>query len=218
MEVRSWAVGGAVALALAACMPDAEQAVEETTAIAELPVRLSEAEIEAAVSDAGCRSFDAPDGSGPAEHVEEDGPEAAELYDPRPPTAGGHLGRWVEARDHEVAPDERSVVHNHEHGAVSVWYLPASIAPEELVSLRRWAAARNAELANDAGAGVVLTPFDGSLEGEAVVAFRAWTGGLDCRSFDPVVADGFLLERFGDAPEGSLAPELDGVVVRATAT
>lgn len=204
-----------VAALLGACMPGPVD--EPSEDVADGPVRLSADEVAAANAAAGCDAFESDGGTVAARHVDEDGPPAEELYDTRPPAAGDHLGRWVEAAVHQQAPDERAVVHNHEHGAVSVWYAPDRIDDAELEELTTWAESRNADLANDAGAGVVLAPFDGGLAGDAVVAFRAWTGGLDCATFDRVVADGFLLERFGDAPEGGLAPDLTGVVDAATA-
>lgn len=212
MRTTAWVIG--MVVALAACMPTEAPTEEPTSGATDLPVRLSEAEVTAADDAAGCDAFAIDDPS--AQHIDEDGPSADELYERRPGAAGDHLGAWIEAAVYTDAPDERAVVHNHEHGAVSVWYVPDAIADDELDLLRSWAEARNEHLANDAGAGVVVAPFPAGLDGDAVVAFRAWTGGLDCAAFDPVVADGFLLERFGDAPEGELAPSLDGVVEAAT--
>lgn len=214
MRTVTWVVG--VALAVSACMPGVEEE-PGTPAFTAGPVVLSPQEVADAEAAAGCTELDADAaGDATAQHVDEEGPAAADLYDVRPPTHGDHLGAWVEARVYEEAPDERAVVHNHEHGAISVWYAPDAIAEDALDTLRAWAEARNDALANDAGAGVVVAPFDDGLEGGTVVALRAWTGGLDCDVFDPVVADGFLLERFGDAPEGGLAPDLAGVVDAAT--
>lgn len=219
MRARGWML--VAATALASCMPtEAPEPAPGTDGgdaqVAEVPVRLSEDELGSAREAAGCTAFDEDEAGVTAQHVEEDAPPAEELYERRPAAAGDHLGAWVDAGVHEQAPDERAVVHNHEHGAVSVWYVPDAIPDDELELLRAWAEARNEHLANDAGAGVVVAPFDEALAGDAVVAFRAWTGGLDCAGFDPTVADGVLLERFGDAPEGHLAPPLEGVVERAT--
>lgn len=219
MRTAAWVIAGA--MALGACMPTDEPTAAPTTDASavdeELPVRLSEADVSTAGDAASCVGFEEADDSPSASHVDPDGPAPPELYDRRPATAGDHLGEWVEAAVYDEAPDERSVVHNHEHGAVSVWFDPSAIADGDLEALRSWAASRNAELANDAGAGIIVAPFDEGLADGAAVAFRAWSGGLDCAAFDRVVADGFLLERFGQAPEGNLAPDLDAVVVRSTA-
>lgn len=214
MRTAAWVIGGAVALT--ACMPTEAPTDEPTTTVAEVPVRLSEAEVTAANGAAGCEAFDERDDAS-AQHVDEDAPPADVLYERRPAAAGDHLGAWIDAGVYaDDAPDERAVVHNHEHGAVSVWYAPDAIGEEGLDLLTTWAEARNEHLANDAGAGVIVAPFADGLDGDAV-AFRSWTGGLDCAAFDPLVGDGFLLERFGDAPEGALAPSLEGIIDGATA-
>ncbi|MBW3620696.1 MAG: DUF3105 domain-containing protein [Actinobacteria bacterium] len=224
MSVRgTWwrAVVAVVAVVLGGCMPTAGPTAGPDEAAASVPtdypVRLSPSEVEEAADTAGCTPLADTGAPDPAQHVAEDAPPAAGLYDRRPPTAGDHLGAWIEARPYDEAVDERAVVHNHEHGAVSVWYSPEAIDDDDLATLHTWAEARNAELANDAGAGIVVAPFGDGLDGDATVAYRAWTGGLDCRGFDVVVADGFLLERFGEAPEGGLAPDLAGLLETATA-
>ncbi len=130
--------------------------------------------------------------------------------------AGDHFGEWLTTDVYDEPVDERRVVHNHEHGAVSAWYDPDAVAGDELAALTGWAARRNeAGLANDAGAGVIVSPYPEALDAPAAVSFRSWSGGLDCETFDEVVADGFLLDHLGQAPEGNLAPGLDGIVERA---
>lgn len=182
------------------------------------PVVLSSDRIATATEDAGCTEVTSPGGSLSVQHLSaDDAPPPEELYDTRPATAGDHLGEWVEVAVYEERPDERAVVHNHEHGAVSVWYDPEVLDPRQIDALTTWATARNeAGLANDAGAGVIVSPFRDELPEGVAVAFRSWTGGLDCTAFNEVAADGLLLERFGQAPEGNLAPSLDGVIQLAT--
>jgi hypothetical protein len=213
VRTTAWTVAALVVLT--ACMPASEETTDEPTR-SDGPVVLSSQDVTDAQAGAGCSSFEAEGGTVTARHVGEDGPPPEELYERRPPTDGDHLGRWVDAGVHDEAPDERAVVHNHEHGAVSVWYAPDAVDDADLDALTAWAEARNGVLANQAGAGVVVAPFQDGLAGSAVIAFRSWTGGLDGERFDDVVADGFLLERFGEAPEGNLAPDLTGVVDAAT--
>lgn len=214
--MRTVAAVVAVGLVLTACSSGTDDSGTPAADVEET-VTLSDDRVETAQADASCTVLEAPQVT-QATHIEPDAAEPAELYELRPGTAGDHLNRWVEAQVYDERPDERSVVHNHEHGAISVWYEPDAIEQRQLDNLIAWAEARNAAgLANEAGAGVIVSPFrDGFPTEDATVAFRSWTEALDCEAFNQVVADGFLLSSYGNAPEGALAGSLDGVVERAT--
>lgn len=213
--MRTTVLAITAAMVLTACTSGTDDSGRPTSAETEV-VTLNDAQVETARQDARCVDLDAPQLT-QTEHVDaDDAPEAADLYELRPGTAGDHLGRWLEPGVYDSMPDERSVIHNHEHGAVSVWYVP-DLDARQVAALTTWAEARNgAGLANEAGAGVIVSPFPEGLEGDAKVAFRSWGAAVDCEAFNKVAADGFLLEAFGNAPEGGLAPPLDTVVQGAT--
>lgn len=216
MRTKPAALTLVLVLTLAACSSGRDDSGTPAGGAATGPVQLRTSQVETAREDAGCTAIDVAAVTR-AEHVDPDGRPADELYDVRPGAAGDHLDRWVEAEVFDRMPDERSVVHNHEHGAVSVWYDADRIDARQLARLTSWAAARNgAGLANDAGAGIVVAPFDEGLDDDAIVALRSWTVAMDCAGFNDLVGDGFLVDAFGNAPEGSLAPPLDTVVAEAT--
>lgn len=178
-------------------------------------VTADEAEAGAAAASCDVREV-APEGD--PLHLDPDGaPPAAELYVERPASSGPHFGDWVPVDVYSDAIDERAVVHNLEHGAVAAWYDPATVAEDDVDQLIEWAQARNqAGLANRAGAGIIVSPFDGELA--APLAFRAWLVAADCQAFNASFADGFLLEHFGEAgaaPEGGLAPDVTRIITPA---
>lgn len=199
--MRGWRVGATAALiavgtaACAAAAPPAEH------------------EVLAAPTAVSCEAGPVEDEGDPI-HVDPQDTATEELYRDRPPASGPHLGAWLDARVYDGPVDERAVVHNLEHGAVAIFYDADRLAAEDLEALTAWAEARNwAGLANSAGAGLIVAPFDGDLG--SVVALRAWLVAGDCDGFDAVQADEFLREHFGaagQAPERRLAPSLDAVL------
>jgi hypothetical protein len=174
------------------------------------PVTVSASDVAAGLEDAGCAEVAAD--AGGTEHLDAGDATAAELYEVRPGTAGPHLAEWLDPGVREEPADERAVVHNHEHGAVSVWYA-AGNGDAAVGALTQWAEARNAAgLETPAGAGIIASPTDAELSDGVTVAFRSWTGGLDCAEFTAIVGDGFVLDHYGEAPEGNLAADVSEVL------
>ncbi len=166
-----------------------------------------------AFSTAGCIEVEVPNlPSSP--HLEAGAPPAHELYPVRPTSQGPHLGN--------VAPvgvadrlDERATTHNLEHGAVVVWYDPD--AQVDAGALEKWATDRNRAgfQLGGAGAGIIVSPYRDDFTSGKAVALRAWGTAIDCDQFDQLVADAFLIERFGthgNAPERGLAGYPGGVL------
>lgn len=169
-----------------------------------------QAERSAAAGEAAGCELNAPGFDGDASHLELSGaPPAAELYDRRPALGGPHSPEWLTAGVYDAPVEERSAVHNLEHGAVAVWVAPD--APEEdVASLTEWAQDRNdAGLLDErTGAGLLVAPWDDDLP--SPFAFRAWGVAADCGAFDPAFADTFVGDHFGTAgvaPEGSLGSD-----------
>ncbi|MDQ4129450.1 MAG: DUF3105 domain-containing protein [Actinomycetota bacterium] len=170
-----------------------------------------------AFSAAGCGEVDVP-ALPSSPHLEAGAPPAHELYPVRPTSQGPHLGN--------VAPvgvadrlDERVTTHNLEHGAVVVWYDPD--AGVDGGAIEKWATDRNRagfDLGR-AGAGILASPYRDDFTSGKAVALRAWGTAIDCDQFDPLVADAFLIERFGtrgNAPERGLAGYPNGVLYYAS--
>lgn len=175
-------------------------------------VRLTEAEADAALEEAGCEPVDAPEL--PPNHIiaRADAESAAELYDVRPPTSGPHFRSPVSPLGFKDEPvDERAVLQNLERGAVVAWYDPAAVDDTAVTTMRRWVEARNrAGFAAGArgGAGIIVTPYPDDLEPPAPVALRAWHRAVDCETFDRTAADAFLARNFGtrgESPNATLA-------------
>ncbi len=170
-----------------------------------------------AFSAAGCGEVEVPTlPSSP--HLEAGAPPARELYPVRPTSQGPHLGIVAPVGVSEDPLDERATTHNLEHGAVVVWYDPD--AEVDVGDVEKWASDRNRAgfQLGGAGAGILVSPYrDGFTSGKAV-ALRAWGTAIDCDQFAPLVADAFLIERFGthgNAPERGLAGYPNGVLYYA---
>lgn len=174
-----------------------------------------EAERSAAVApDAGCE-LRAEGFDGDASHVPlDEAPPAEELYDQRPAIGGPHTPEWLRAGVYDAPVEERSAVHNLEHGAVAVWF-DADAPSDDVEALVSWAQERNAAglLDERTGAGLLVAPYEEPLD--APFALRAWGVAADCEAFDAAFADAFVLDHFGSAgvaPEGSLGGDPDDAV------
>ena len=173
-------------------------------------VTLTAEEAQRAAEQAGCttREVEIQEGT----HLSPDSaPPAGQLYPRRPPSSGPHFGSPLAPPGfHDDPIDERSTVHNLEHGAVAVWYDPAALDEDGRRRLEDWVRGRNRAgfNAGRGGAAIMGAPFDGRLDGSSV-AFRAWGAEVDCADFDATAGDAFLAEHFGTrgrAPEGAMAP------------
>lgn len=170
-----------------------------------------------AASDVGCE-LRAEGFDGDASHVElAEAPPADELYDDRPAIGGPHTPEWLPAGVFDGPVEERSAVHNLEHGAVAIWY-DADAPDDQVAALEAWAQERNdAGLFDErTGAGLLVAPWEDALD--APFAVRAWGVAADCEAFDTAFADVFLLDHFGTAgvaPEGSLGSDPADVVPTA---
>lgn len=172
-------------------------------------VTLTPEDAQRAAEQAGCttREVDVQEGS----HLSPDtAPPASQLYPRRPPSSGPHFGSPLAPPGfHDDPIDERSAIHNLEHGAVAVWYDPAALGDDGRQRLEDWVRERNRAGFNvgRGGAAIMAAPFDEGLAGSSV-ALRAWGAEVDCADFDAAAADAFLAEHFGtrgQAPEGAMA-------------
>lgn len=141
-----------------------------------------------------------------------DAPPAAALYPDRPAHSGPHYGTVLPlpVGTSTVPIDERAVLHNMEHGSVVVWFDPDALSVDDRRVIDDWRDERaDLGFTSNAGGAVFASPVPADLEDPPTVALRAWGVAVDCERFDPVVADGFLAERWGShgaAPESNLSP------------
>ena len=180
------------------------------------PAALDPAEVEQRRQAAGCTTVVDGEPLEDRRHLDPaEAPPAAALYPDRPAHSGRHHAEPLPVpRGMAAAPiDERSVVHNMEHGSVVVWFDPAVVGDDERGALGEWRD-RRAELGyrSRAGGAVFASPMPPDLDAPPAVAFRAWGVAMDCDRFDPLVADAFLIEHWGthgEAPEAELSPYPD---------
>ena len=179
---------------------------------ADVPAPLSRDEVADRFEAAGCRTV--VDGQ-PLEdrnHLDRDAaPPPAALYPDRPAHSGRHYGTLLPlpAGTATVPIDERAVLHNMEHGSVVVWFAPAALATDTVAALSAWRDERDLLGFTSAQGGAVFASPMPELDDPPGVALRAWGVAVDCEGFDPLVADAFLVEHWGDhgiAPERNLAP------------
>ena len=127
-------------------------------------------------------------------------PEVA--YADRPAAGGRMAPGTAEAGVYDEPVDERLLVHNLEHGYVSVYYAPD--APEadvqQLTGLVR-------DLLDDFGR-VIVTPWTEPLPDGANFAVLSWGKRQMCRQFDSDLVRSFIESNHGSksgAPEASMA-------------
>lgn len=175
-------------------------------------VRLTPAEADRALQQAGCQPIDAPQLE-PNHLIDPQGaPPADELYEVRPANSGPHFRAPVSPLGFKQQPiEERAVLQNLERGAVVVWYDPQTVGEDTRTAMRRWVEARNqAGFAAGArgGAGIIVSPYPSGLQPPAPVALRAWHRSVNCAGFDATAVDAFLARNFGTrgaSPNATLA-------------
>lgn len=141
-------------------------------------------------------------------------------HEERPAHSGPHFGVWELPGVVDAAGladlDERSLVHNLEHGSIVVAIDPSHPEAPDGAEVAAWAASLvDAGFSSGrAGGGVYAVGYEGIASG-APVAYRAWGVALDCDGFDVDAASAFVAAHYGtrgDAPEKTLSPYPDDVL------
>lgn len=159
------------------------------------------------------------------DHVDpEDAPPADAMYgdhEERPAHSGPHFGIWQLPEDVDADSlsdlDERSLVHNLEHGSIVVAIDPTHPdAPTDTAAIADWARTlMDAGFSSGrAGGGIYTVTYEGIASG-APVALRAWGVALDCDAWDLDAASAFVARHYGErgqAPEKTLSPYPDDVL------
>lgn len=169
-------------------------------------------EVQSRAAEAGCEVTADGQPVQDRDHLDPaDAPPADVLYPERPTHSGPHFGAVlpVPLGASGRAIDERAVLHNMEHGAVVVWFDPATVDGREREQIADWRDARHdLGFTSRAGGAVFASPLPETADTPAV-ALRAWGVAMDCDRFDPIVADAFLVDHWGShgaAPESELSP------------
>lgn len=116
-------------------------------------------------------------------------------YDPMPPVGGDHYGTTVEAGFYTETPALGSLVHSLEHGAVIVYYDPATTTPEARESLQEYA-----KKYTDTWASVIVVPTPVE-NPDAQYVLTAWGHSLSMEEYDVQAVRAFLAEYLGRGPE-----------------
>jgi hypothetical protein len=180
------------------------QVVPETT----VPPALDRDRAATHFQAAGCRMLAEGEPYDDRSHLDPaDAPPPEVLYPDRPPHSGQHYPSVLSLPSGIPSGpiDERAVLHNMEHGAVVIWFSDAGIR-DQLGDW--WGHRRDLGFTSSAGGAVYVSPMPDMMN-PPVIALRAWGVAVDCDDWDPVVADAFLLEHYGDrgiAPERTLTP------------
>ena len=188
-------------------------AVDNQTPTIEDAITVAAQEVEASREASGCEVLEVTPIES-REHLDPaTAPPADVLYTQGRPTATGpHYSNpgpiFSGARDEQL--DERSIMHNLEHGSVIIWFDPEQLeggAVDEIDSL--------VSTLNDAGfdenqgrAGILASPYtDPGIDSGKAVALRAWGQAMDCEEWDEDYAHGWIAEHFGSrgrAPEAAI--------------
>jgi hypothetical protein len=116
-------------------------------------------------------------------------------YAQSPPLSGEHWGRAIQAGFYAETPELPRLVHTLEHGAVVIYYDPASMTPEAEASLRAWADNKDRSWAS-----IVVAPNPNeNPKGDYVLT--AWTHRLVIDEYDAEAVRAFTAEYIGRGPE-----------------
>jgi hypothetical protein len=179
-------------------------------------VAAAEERAEAKLTELGCTPDEAVPAAG-AGHL--DGAQLAAsppdvLYPDRPAASGMHFGSWAQPGVYDERVDERFLVHNLEHGFVTVYYRPD--APEEQIEQAK---AFGREQLGEFDR-LIVAPLEDGLPEDVNFGFVSWNVRQLCEQFDTDVALSFLTQHHGfdsEAPEvsagaggGTFGPDDDG--------
>ena len=132
----------------------------------------------------------------------------SELYVNSPASAGPHLGSVAASGVYDETVDERLVVHDLEHGYITLWWDPD--APQETIdAVKQYTEDRIGDYPK-----LIAAPYNTDLPDEQAVNLVGWTVHQSCADgFSPEVADAFLEAHYGlagVAPEKNLEPHESG--------
>jgi hypothetical protein len=114
-------------------------------------------------------------------------------YDTDPPTSGNHYPVPQDGGffDHDIAAGY--LVHSMEHGAVIIYYNPATVTPEQQDALKALAAAHPGSFAQ-----IVCVPRN---DPTYPIILTAWTHRLRLLTYDQTRIDNFIALFLGKGPE-----------------
>jgi hypothetical protein len=130
------------------------------------------------------------------------------LYPDRPTTSGRHLGGVATSGAFDKVVDERLLVHNLEHGYVSI-YVSQDVPDEEWQQVADFV---TGEI--DGGTEkIIASRWKAEMPNDASFSFNAWGARQVCEQWDRGVALAFLSEWHyleGNAPERTIQPHRGG--------
>ena len=122
-------------------------------------------------------------------------PGTSVQYETMPPVSGPHYPTTVDAGWYVETPPRGALVHSLEHGAVVIYYDPASIDAETEESLKAFATTHTGTWSSVI---VAPTPVD---DPAAPFVLAAWRHSLHLEQYDPETVRAFLAEFLGRGPE-----------------
>lgn len=129
------------------------------------------------------------------------------VYPDRPATSGPHIGNVVRSGFYDKVVDERLLVHNLEHGYVTI-YVAEDADPEDVADIEAFVA----EQIDSGTEKVIAARWLGELPDGARYAFTAWGARQVCEQWDRGIVLAFLRDYHyleGTSPEKSVQPHLD---------
>lgn len=130
------------------------------------------------------------------------------LYPSRPASSGRHYVNWLKTGVYDQQLDERALVHNLEHGYILGYYDEGADA-EQVDAFKEYAQTR----IDDGLPKIIVSPWDGDVEGEANFAYVAWNQRQMCAEYDEKIFKAFAEAHHsgeGVAPEKGIPPHLEG--------
>ena len=114
-------------------------------------------------------------------------------YDTDPPTSGPHYPVPQDGGFFETAIDPGYLVHSLEHGAVIIYYNPATVVDNQIKYLKQLAKKNPGNFSQ-----VICVPRD---DATYPIILTAWTHRLRLTAWDQDRIDGFIALYLGEGPE-----------------
>ena len=172
-------------------------------------IKAEKARVAALLDELGCTPDETQEdaGEGHLSNTELAASAPDTIYPDRPASSGRHFVNWLKTGVYDQQLDERALIHNLEHGYI-LGYYDKGADQEQVTAFKERAQAR----IDDDLPKIIVSPWDGDLQGEANFAYVAWNQRQMCAEYDAGVFDLFAEAHHsgnGVAPEKGITPHTE---------